>query len=248
LPRQFWILRFQATLLDFVFEVEAGRLNVRLDFPPDEQRVPTEALGPTFAFLRLLHDAKDVGVLVQFEGGDQINSLGMLFPAVALSPRLLELARWACALSSLVGELGAESSSGFSIRDVFDLGRVAQFMPAARHKREVRVLVGVTIPKGALEPGKPAALVTNPTLRVGKLVYGEMVAISGKAEVLEEAAGEAEIRVESSQPRSLESLQLSEGHARTFPWDQAFERATAILEAEGFSNIYIVPWNTFPGR
>ena len=121
-------------------------------------------------------------------------------------------------------------------------------MISARRRTQISVRVETTVPGEALEAEKPVAIITNPVLRIGSLIYAEIATFSGPPCVLSAESGEIRIRVESSSPRSLESFVLSENQARTFAWDEAFERASAALEAEGFENIFTAPWrmNAWP--
>ena len=242
LPMDFWLLRLQAPLLDIVLDVGASRFNFRLDLPSDDKKVSLGDLLPAFGFLRFLHEAKGLPLVFQLEKDGQTIPIGTLDSMVELNPERLRVIRWVCAIASLVRDLGADHRVDLSLREVYEYGPIAEFMIAARRRTQISVRVETTIPGEALEAEKPVAIITNPVLRIGSLIYAEIATFSGPPRVLSADSGEIRIRVESSSPRSLESFLLSENQARTFAWDEALERASATLEAEGFENIFTAPW------
>lgn len=212
-------------------------------FPPDDEKDAIDDLVPPFSLLRLIHEAGELPLVFQLEKAGESIPIGTLDSALEFSPDRLRVIRWVCAISSLARDLGADLSAGFSFREIHDQGPIAELMLAARRKAQIGIRVEVTIPEQALEPEKPAAIITNPSLRIGSLVYTEVTTFFGSPRIVSKAADELRIAVESSFPRSVESLQLSERQARTFSWDEALGRAATALESEGFENIFTAPWH-----
>jgi hypothetical protein len=116
-------------------------------------------------------------------------------------------------------------------------------MLSAKAQRAIQVLVETRIKARELDLSKPGAVITNPTIRIGSVLYGLVVVFSGPIQQLARTEDELHIRVLGSSPRSIENVQLAASRAANYLWDPCFKRAVAELESAGFENIITVPFD-----
>jgi hypothetical protein len=243
LPKEYWLLRFQTRLLDLVFGEVQNHFNARLVVPPDDQAIALSELAPAFALLDFLGCSIGTPLQLRLLRAGKDLPLGQIVLQEELPSELAKFTRAACTVVELARHLGADLGSSVSLSRVYDCGSLAEFMLAAKAQRPIQVLIETRIKANKLDLSKPAAVVTNPTIQVGSVLYGVIVVVPGPIELLARTADDLHIRVLGSSPRSLESVRLATSHAATYSWDPCFKRAVAELESEGFENVITAPFH-----
>lgn len=242
LPKDYWMFRIQTRFLDLVLEHGTSRVNVALDPQTMATKLPLRELFPSFALLDFFSRAAGESLCCQIEIAGDAHPIGKASVQLSLEGDALRLVRSVCRLWALAGELGADLDAPFALEEILERNPLVELFMAARHGSSWSLLTETTLVGGdKLDFKRPCCVIVNPLLRIGSLIYCELVTFSGIAEVLSKAPAPVRIRVKSSTPQSEKSLHLSMGQALSFPWDDEFEKLASVLESRGIENVIKAP-------
>lgn len=246
LPEKHWILRLQTLFLDLTFDFSVRRFNLRLALPPVDQHVAIEEFHPSFAFLRMLARLGSVTLALQKNG--QLHTLPLLDAPINPDVQLQRLIAAACALADLAHQVGASSRHAFPLRGICESGHVAWFMLLARDSRaQEKFRLNLSFSEETYEVTERFAVITDPAVRIGSVVYKDVVAFTSPPAILSRSDEGDSLVMEHATARSLKQFQCPDGQASS-SWERVLQETRSLLEAQGFDRIAHLPWHHIAGN